>query len=313
MHRGCCRIMQALRLPLVAASNRLTSAAFGRLMDRTMSLQTFASYLLCRPTFQRPVRLCLLALFGLSWCQPALCGDKPDGELGQLEALVGHWTKLQLSISKEERSWVSKEAHWRSEIDLLKREKEKLKQSAEADASMLDNQSSQGVLRIVECDRLRASIQAMGPVLDRAESDLRPWPDRLPPLLREPLSEIITDIPAAASQRDARSKMQRLQTVLSAYAEIERLQNTIHIGVEMVDLQDASRREMDVLYIGLARGFAVSADQSFAAVADVSDRGWRWEAAPQLAPNIRRAIDVTDGRHSAELVTLPFQVKGSEE
>ncbi|MDE0838651.1 MAG: DUF3450 family protein [Kiritimatiellae bacterium] len=278
-----------------------------------MSLQKFTSFLRCRVTFLRSAQLCLLVLFGLSWCQPALCGDTPDGELGQLEALVGQWTKLQLSISEEERSWASKEAQWNSEIDLLKREKEKLELAAAEDTAILDDQSSQGIQRIVERDRLRASIDALGPILERAESDLRPWPDRLPPLLRAPFIEIIRNIPTTASQRDSRSKVQRLQTVFSAYEEIERLQNAIHVGVEMVAMQDGSRREMDVCYIGLARGFAVSADQSFAAVADVSDTGWHWEAAPQWAPSIRRAIDVIHGRHSAEWVTLPFQVKGTEE
>jgi hypothetical protein len=246
-------------------------------------------------------------------CQPALCDDTPDGDLGQLEALVGQWTKLQLSISEEERSWTSQEAQWRSEIDLLKREKEKLEQAAVEDASILGDQSAQGIQQIVERDRVRGSIDALGSGLERAEADLKQWPNRLPPLLRAQLSDTISDIPTTDSQRDARSKVQRLQTVLSAYAEIEHVQNAIHVGVEMVDLQNGSRREMDVFYIGLARGFAVSVDQSFAAVADVSDSGWRWEAAPQLAPRIRRAIDVILGHQSAELVPLPFQLKGTEE
>jgi hypothetical protein len=309
MHRRHARIIHTLRLPFAVASNRLTSAAFGRLMGRIMSLKNFASFLLPCPTFQLPARLCLLALL----CQPALCDDTPDGDLGQLEALVGQWTKLQLSISEEERSWTSQEAQWRSEIDLLKREKEKLEQAAGEDASILGDQSAQGIQQIVERDRVRGSIDALGSGLERAEADLKQWPNRLPPLLRAQLSDTISDIPTTDSQRDARSKVQRLQTVLSAYAEIEHVQNAIHVGVEMVDLQNGSRREMDVFYIGLARGFAVSADQSFAAVADVSDSDWRWEAAPQLAPRIRRAIDVILGHQSAELVPLPFQLKGTEE
>jgi hypothetical protein len=67
---------------------------------------------------------------------------------------------------------------------------------------------------------------------------------------------------------------------------------------------------VDVLYIGLARGFAVTPDSDWAAIGVPDEAGWAWTPAPSNAGMIRKAIAVVNRQQTAQLVELPLQVAG---
>jgi hypothetical protein len=70
---------------------------------------------------------------------------------------------------------------------------------------------------------------------------------------------------------------------------------------------------MDVLYLGLARGFAVAVDDSIAAAGSPETTGWRWTWDPELAAAVRRAIRYHRRELPAELVQLPLVITGREQ
>ena len=65
-----------------------------------------------------------------------------------------------------------------------------------------------------------------------------------------------------------------------------------------------AQRDMDVLYLGLARGYAVSSDDEHALIGTPGPAGWSWRSAPDEAKRIRQAIRLANDNAEIRLVTL---------
>ena len=228
--------------------------------------------------------------------------------LPALEGLVREWTRLRVEIAEEERGWAEKETQWRAEIDLLGRETAALTKEIDHASQIGASLQQERLEGLREKERLAGMLDALPPLLDRAETALRAWPDRLPPPLREPLDPAFQRLPKDRAEADRMSTGARLQLIVALYSEIEKLQHDFHPVKEILALPDGSRKEMDVLYLGLARAFAVSRDGAWAAIGAPVAHGWTWEVRPRIADNVRRAIDVCRREHTAEIVALPLAV-----
>jgi hypothetical protein len=233
--------------------------------------------------------------------------------LPTLEKLVGEWSRLRTAIADEERAWNRQEKQWRDEIALLEKEKATLDKNIQDAQKAARDAEAERVEDLRDKEKFERMFEGLLPLLDRAEAELAKWPARLPPALRESLTAAFKRLPADEKQREALSDGARLQTVVALYAELDKLQHAWHPVKEVLPLPDGSRKEMDVLYLGLARAFAVSPDNDYAAVGVPGPEGWTWDARPRLAPAVRRAVEVVLREHPAELVVLPLQVKDALE
>jgi hypothetical protein len=63
---------------------------------------------------------------------------------------------------------------------------------------------------------------------------------------------------------------------------------------------------MDVIYLGLSCGFAVSPDSSIAAIGTPDTTGWTWTAAPEIAADVRKLADIKNNQLPPQLITLPL-------
>ena len=209
-----------------------------------------------------------------------------------LESLVSEWIKLRSEIAAEERELAERELQWNEEIRLLETEKVELeKELADADAVLTSAQQERAGL--LEDNRgMQEALAALEPILDRAEAELRRWEKRVPPSLCKDLLPLFAKLPPAQSGGEKGDVAQRLQAVIALYTQIESLQHGIHVTREMLPTTAASRRELDVLYIGLAAGFGVSPDNQAAVVGKLSEEGWTWESRNDLAQKVRRALNI---------------------
>ena len=228
--------------------------------------------------------------------------------LPSLEALVGQWVDLRAQIATEDREGKAQITQLQREIDLLNAEKAALQ--AEQDAASRDQQGvdqeelKQAALR----DQLQGALNRLPPILDRAEADLARWKLLIPPALLPPLQESFRQLPATADAARRRPVSERLQLVVALYAQIEEIQDGMHVAKEILTDNTSTRREMDVLYLGLARGFAVSTAGDWAAVGCPTPDGWQWNGRPELASRVRTAIRVQQRQQVAEAVPLPLAV-----
>ena len=229
--------------------------------------------------------------------------------LPALEARVREWVGLREEIANERRSWDDTRPRLEAEIELLGRERDALRQEVDEAGRRDAMAKSARVAAVRERDEVRTLLDGLIPVLDRVEALLGAWPQRLPAELRAPLDPVFGELPTdprAAAQ--AASVGARFQRVFALYAEIERLQNGLHLVNEVVEIPGVGKREVDVLYVGLSRAFAVAPDDSWAGVGAPGNRGWAWESRPALAGSIREAISVARRDRAARLVPLPIKV-----
>ena len=248
------------------------------------------------------------ALLGLALLAAPLGAQEVANPLATLEELVGEWSRLRVAIAEEERNWEETRDQWRAEIALLEEEKAGLLQELDdvggEDASRQDERAN----ALGDKDRLTRTLEGLPALLERAEADLRRWPHRLPPPLREPLDDPFRRLPQDAEGAATQSTGARLQRVLALYADIERLQNGLHVVKEMLPIPNDGRREVDTCYVGLARGFAVSPDGTWAGIGRPTDQGWSWETRTELAGGVRKAIDIARREQAAALIDLPFGI-----
>jgi hypothetical protein len=240
------------------------------------------------------------------FCAPPARAENPDAALGTLEGLVGQWIALRERIADEKLEWDAQEERWREEIAVLEAEKARLSGEISEAREFTSSAAADRDRLATEQAAMRRAIEDITPALDRAEAVLRRWRDRLPPSLVAPLRRAFDELPAEHGAAHRTTVGRRLQRVVALYSQIEKLQYGIHVVREVIALPNTERREVDVLYVGLARGFAVSGDDRWAAVGTPANNGWTWSERPELAPTLRRAVCIAGNTAPAALVDLPL-------
>lgn len=233
-----------------------------------------------------------------------------------LEGLVGQWVELRGQIAAEQRDWESQSVQWRQEMDLLKREQEQLTVSLARLEEAGETQQERSADLLQRRERLRKTIDEVESVVQRLHLRVSLLASLVPPSLMT--ADLALALQAESSGREsAEGVSARLQRVLAALAVIEALQARVHVTRTMIALPDEPRREMDVLFLGLAAGYAVTADGRLAAVGRSTVDGWRWTRHVSGADVIRRMIDVAGKAAAPELVTFPVGIataaRGTEE
>jgi len=228
--------------------------------------------------------------------------------LSTLEALVQQWSRLRLALADEQRAWDAQKDHWQSEIDLLKKEKAALQAEIESASADLASVEVDRVEALREKERLSQILDGMPPLVERAEASLREWPSRLPPPLRESLEGAFRPLMQEPGATPVGSAPARLQRVVALYTELEQLQRNIHVVKEVLAMPDGSRREVDVCYVGLARAFAVTADDRWAGIGTPDADGWQWTSRAEIADAVRLAVSIHNRERTAALVELPLAI-----
>ena len=235
-----------------------------------------------------------------------------ETDVDRLEALVAQWVRLRAETAEEKRVWREQKDQLNEEIALLEKEKADLvraldqarETSSEADAARARLRSRR--------NELQDAQDALLPLLDQSEAAARAWMPRVPVSLQDSLREAFSRIPHTHQEAERMTPSRRMQIVVAFYTALEGLQSSVHVVKEMLSTEDGKRREMDVLYIGLARGFAVTPDSTWAAVGVPGEKGWQWRPDASIAPSVRRGIEVHQRAKPAVLVPLPLEVTGGK-
>ncbi|HMP90274.1 MAG TPA: DUF3450 family protein [Kiritimatiellia bacterium] len=254
----------------------------------------------------------------LSWRWFVFCAGLWSGfpvqanDTDVLDGLSRQWIELRSELARERAAWTTQSAALKREFDALKRERDGLAREAEqhaAESTSFEEQLVSGESRRAEMDAGMAIIQA---ALDRAEHELRSWPAWLTPDIKKDAERQLRDITAMSRDKRRTTTAERWQRIVALVSLIESRQQHIHVERQMVQVGDDVNRLADVLYLGLAAGYAVSPDGSWAAVGMIGDNGWIWTPRPEWATAIRRAIAMAQKQELAGFVALPLQVVDHE-
>jgi len=226
-----------------------------------------------------------------------LCAD----DLARIESLTGQWMSLRLDRAREGELWSEESARLRMERSLLEQTEQRLRAELEAireDAS--EGESAQAEV-LEELDLRRGREESLLLFLNRSEAALRVQIDKMPPPLRDRLEKERTGMQSAGKE-----VLPRFRALLSLHNQLLHVQTEIFVSPMMVEIE-GRRREMEVLWIGEAAAYAVSADNQVAARARQSPEGLTWESLPGTGPRIREALAVFKREKAPVLLDLPVE------
>ncbi len=233
-------------------------------------------------------------------------------DLAALDALTGRWMALRAALADEQRTWEQQQEHWQQEIALLRAEKQRRTAEIAASREVMSDLEGKRADVLRRKERMERAFAQLEPVVSAAEEDLRDWEQRIPAGLRRELAQGFAGLRQGADGSRRPDVVRRLQNAIGLYTDIESLQNRIHVTREVLDVGDV-RREVSVLYLGLSRAFGVSTGGDWAGIGEPQAEGWKWKAAPDLAPQIQLALAVANREEVAQLVELPMQIQAPRE
>lgn len=224
-----------------------------------------------------------------------------------LDGLVGRWVDLRGQLAEEQRAWKAQSMQWRQEMDLLRLEQDSLAAALARLEAAGETQQERRADLLERRVRLRTAIAGVDGVLQRLQPAVADLAAQVPASLMTPdlAAALQPDTDSADSQASVSARLQR---TLGALTAIESLQAAVHVTRAMVALPDAPRREMDVVFLGLACGYAVTTDDSLAAAGRPTPQGWRWEPLPNEAAAIRHLIQVANQDVVPVLITFPVGI-----
>lgn len=249
--------------------------------------------------------LFLLFLSGAATLSP-LSAQSSSPSLRDLDALTARWIALRGTLAEEQRQWRNRKNAWEQEIDLRQEEAAALETELDATREELSSTEERQSDLLARRQELETSLQSMDRTLDRASGRVRELANLLPPPLFDELSADLRAIARESSPPPPRAeRAQRLVAFLSA---VESMQNRTHAVSETLEVE-GTRRQVDVLYLGLARGFAVSPRNDWAAVGTPGPEGWTWTPGSVDPDRVRKLVDIHQQRETATLVPLPLAVE----
>ena len=241
------------------------------------------------------VLLCLSA--------PALAADSMP-TTRTLEELVSRWVELKKNISTEKTDWKEDKAHIEVEYDLLQKEKRIMEEEISAARANNSDLAEERAELLLKKEALINALDQTSPYLAKAERGLEKWREIIPASLSIPLEPLF----ARLDKSSELSVSQRLQIIFSLYGEIEGLQHDIRVTREILTTKSGKRREFDLIYIGLARGFSVSEDNGEAGIGRPTQNGWEWKWENEWGGSIRRALDYYNREKSSDFIELPLAI-----
>jgi hypothetical protein len=227
---------------------------------------------------------------------------------GTLEELVRQWLGLRKEIGSARNEWKEQKALLEEELLMLERQGEQLGQEVAAERRNLEKAEDERNGAVAERDGHRALLDRWAPSLARAEEHLRSMQKAVPSFMGRGLLDAFRGIQSGEGNDAPALLAQRLHDVFNLYSQLEQLNSAVHADKVILRDGDGREREMDVLFSGLAIGFAVSRDNRAAAFGRLTPEGVIWEWDARLAEPVRHAWACFHKERNAVFVELPLQI-----
>ena len=239
-------------------------------------------------------RLTIALLFSCATAK----AEEPD--VTALRETISKIVDTQTLESKERKDWESRKAEFaallglhRKEIALLDEELDKAGQSAPGHGESADTMKQE--IESLKQTR-RIATEAVARNVPRAIALTKRFPD---PLRKDCEVEIaaLTAWVAADEPREA------LQSILSVLTKAQQFDRRLTRATEIRD-----GREVDILYLGLARAFYADKKQS-AGIGEPGNDGWKWTTKPEIRTELLAAFDSLDKKRPPTMVRLPLEIQ----
>lgn len=245
----------------------------------------------------------LILLFAC--CSAVLCGRSAfgaDDPVTAIQNLTLQWTGLERQQEQLRAAWRRDEPVLRQQLMLLQREADELERVVASTSEQQDAVERRRAELLAEQTRFEQEQQLLDQTLAQAVLTLRGLQPQLPPPLQDGwASELpkLDDATLAASER--------LRIVLDLLGQLDAFDQKVTLHESVLRLESGEDWLVQQVYLGLARGWYLSADGRFAAAGEATPEGWRWQPLAAV-DEVAAVIDILQRRRSPALVELPLQL-----
>jgi hypothetical protein len=222
---------------------------------------------------------------------------KPKPPANQARETIRAWLEAEDTISKEKEDWAVEKttmaellALHRKELALLDEELSKAGMSASGHDERMKNARA-------ELQRLQTARRKTAAALARQIPRIL----RLAAVFPKPLrAEANDDLATLEAWKPADEVRDALRALLGTLSKAEAFNRRV---TRTRDVRNG--REVDVLYLGLARAYYLGAGT--AGLGQPGPDGWTWREEPDIAPPLKHALAVLDKKRPPEILRLPVQ------
>ena len=258
---------------------------------------------------------CVLTLAGLP--DGRVAGGSPStpapgAALQQSREAMSRWIDIQQIISKERKDWQQGKEILLGRVELIKKEVSTLDGKIKQATSAVDEANKKRDELLKANDELKNAGTKLTEDLTAMEADIRRLFKTLPdPIQEKPLlQQLYKRMPEDAAKTRV-ATAERFQNVIGILNELNKANNDVSVNVEVRDLGDGKRSEVQAIYVGLAQGYYIS-PRGEAGVGRSTPDGWKWEPSKAISREVLNALEIIQGKQSPAFVPLPAKVKGKE-
>jgi chromosome segregation ATPase len=249
----------------------------------------------------RSARACA-SLFVAACCGVCLAQDDPTEDV---QSLALQWTSLERQRNLLESNWRAEQPVLEQQLALLERERAELSaflEQTETAQDEVEERRLELLERQSELERQQASLELE---LEAAIIQVQSLHRQLPPPLTAGW-----DVRMAELRAEFLTTSERLQVLLEMLGDLDDFDRRISLHEETMMLADGQEHLVNEVYLGLAQGWYVSANGSFAGIGSPGANGWEWRTTDEPEA-IERVIAILERRRNVELVALPVELGGA--
>ena len=242
------------------------------------------------------LRLTILLLLTTLWS----AAQETDPAVIELRETISKIVDTQTLESKERTDWQARKAEMQAllelhqkELALLDEELEKAGQSAPGHDDSTESLKSE--IETLKASR-RATSEAVARNVPRAIALAKRFPA---PLLKDTEPELTT----LAAWKSSDEPREALQSIISLLAKAHQFNRRLTRVSEIRD-----NREVEVLYLGLARAFYADRKGN-AGIGQPGPDGWSWKPRPEIHSELTTAFATLDKKLPPTMVKLPLEIK----
>lgn len=237
-----------------------------------------------------------------------------DGAEALTEArmALAQWVEVEKTISSETKAWKEKKGLLqqmtevaKSEVSLMKDELEDLKTEASRAEAQRTQLSKEHEAHVQVSAHVRQFLEVIEP---RLESLLPKFPESLTEKL-QPMMDRLSKLKEDKSGRLAA----RMQILVAAIAEIQRFDQVVTVSQTLITMPSGQTQEVSTIHFGLGASYFVSEDGLKSGVGGRLDGNWQWISQNSIAPEVKKAIAIADGRSvETGFISLPVTTQKTE-
>jgi hypothetical protein len=257
-----------------------------------------------------------MASFACRWCVALGLG------LGAASCLAGAEDPLSSARSAVEQWVLTRQLTSQTRAD-WERDRELLQQTRalyQRELATIDDRFSRISTNNTQVDRDLATVRAetataeasltrMREVVTRLEEQARRLEPVLPQPLRQQVETLIQRLPGAGGAPAKSTVGERLQTVVALLNEVDKFNASVTVVSEVQKNPEGAEVQVETVYLGLAQAWFVDKAGLHAGVGVPGKAGWEWQARPEIAGEVRRAIACYRETAAPAFVPLPFQLR----